>query len=208
MRGIVQPGLRLIRRHLRAYLLLNVAFFGLVAAGMAYTFVNPDPQRQLTGSILESFDTPPLSFARDAYLSGNVGAAALITFLVNTIFGSFIALTLPSLLIPFAGTFLGFYRALLWGVIFAPTTPELARTMGPHFLTMLLEGEGYILVMFGVHLLWTSALDGARSGLSGFLAGYRAGLVRNLWVYVLVALVLAVAAVYEAIELIYIVARS
>jgi hypothetical protein len=209
MRALTAPGLALIRRHLNAFLLLNILFFGMVALGAAYTFfVDQQLQRQLTGGVIEGFDSPPLSWARDAYQSGNVPAAAAITFLVNFFLGSILVLTVPSLVIPFAGVFMGLYRSLLWGVIFAPTSPELAAAMVPHFGTMVLEGEGYVLVMFGAYLIWRRAFDGMRRGGPGFLAGYRAGLRDNAWVYVLVALVLAVAAIYEAIELIYIVGMN
>jgi hypothetical protein len=206
MRGLIQPGLWLIRRHLNAFLIINILFFGMVALGAAYTlFVDQQLQQQLTGDVVEAFDAPPFSWARDAYLRGDVLAAAALTFLVNFFLGSIMALTVPSLVLPFAGIFMGLYRSLLWGIIFAPTSPELAAAMVPHFGTLVLEGLGYVLVMFGVYLIWRRAFEGMRGGFSGFLAGYRAGLRDNAWVYVLAALVLIVAAIYEAIELIYIV---
>jgi hypothetical protein len=40
-------------------------------------------QLQLTKSIVQSFNSGPLSIAKDAYLSGNVAAAAVVTFLVT-----------------------------------------------------------------------------------------------------------------------------
>ena len=190
---------------MRAYLLINTAFYGLVVLGSVYAFLQPGVQRQMVQMIVEGFGAPPLSLARDAYTSGNVASAALITFLVNGILGSMMALTLPSLFIPFFGAFIGFYRALLWGVALAPTSPELARAMIPHSLTLVLEGQGYILAMLGVHILWTSTLGGLRLGMSGAVSCYLAGLRANLNIYRLVLLVLAVAAVYEAFEVIYLV---
>ena len=201
----MQSAVRLVQRHGRAYLAINVAFYGLVALGTAYSFANPRLQTELTQAIVESFGVAPLSVARDAYLSGNVALAALVTFLVNFFLGSLVALTLPSLLIPYAGVFLGFYRAALWGVALAPTTPELATAMVPHSLTLVLEGQAYILAMLGVHVLWSSAIGGFGKGISAMAAGYLAGLRANARIYILVALVLAVAAVYEAFEVIYLV---
>ncbi len=201
----MQLALKLIRRHQRTYLLLNGAFYGLVGLGTLYAFSHPEAQAALTRAILEGFAAPPLSIARDAYLSKNVLEAALVTFLVNTLLGSFATITVPSLLIPFVGVVIGLYRALIWGVALAPTTPELARAMIPHSLTLLLEGQGYILAMFAVHVLWVSAFDGLRQEDRGFLTGYLAGLRSTLTTYRLVVLVLAVAAVYEAFEVIYLV---
>ncbi|MHB0869973.1 MAG: hypothetical protein ACYC5J_11020 [Chloroflexota bacterium] len=199
--------LMLIRRHLKAYLLLNGTFYSLVVLGTLFAFAIPEAQAALTRAILEGFNAPPLSLARDAYQSKNVPAAALVTFLVNSVFGSFLTLTVPSLLIPYAGVAIGLYRAAIWGVALAPTSPELARAMVPHSLTLLLEGQGYILAMFGVHILWASVLAGLRKELPGLGAGYLAGL-RGYWVlYRLILLVLAVAAIYEALEVIYLVAR-
>lgn len=197
----------LIRRHLRAYVALNGAFYGLVLPGTLLAFVEPEAQAALTRAILEGFSAPPLSVARDAYQSGNVPAAALVTFLVNSIFGAFATLTLPSLVIPYCGVVIGLYRAAIWGVALAPTTPELASAMVPHSLTLLLEGQGYILAMLGVHILWASVLAGLRNSSIGLSAGYRSGLRATWDLYRLVLLVLAVAAVYEAIEVIYLVAR-
>lgn len=201
--------LLLVRRHRLALILMNVGYFSLVALGAVYAFLNPAAQQTLIQTIVEGFGMQPLSWARDAYLSRDVPAAAAVTFGVNSLMGSLFSITITSLLIPFLGIAIGFYRALVWGLALAPTSPELARAMIPHSLTMLMEGEGYILAMFGVHLLWQSAFNGLKEGgIGGFIAGYRAGLHANLHVYLLVLLVLAVAAVYEAFELIYLVAGS
>ncbi len=201
----MQPALILLRRHSRSYLILNLAFYGLVAFGTLIAFANPGAQQSLTQMILQGFGAPPLSFAKDAYLSKNVPEAALVTFLVNSIFGSFLTITVPSLVIPFVGVVIGLYRALVWGIALAPTSPELAAAMVPHSLTLLLEGQGYILAMFAAHLLWVSAFGGFRKEAAGFLAGYREGLRATLTTYRLVILLLAVAAVYEAFEVIYLV---
>ncbi|HEX2987548.1 MAG TPA: hypothetical protein VHS06_05190 [Chloroflexota bacterium] len=201
--------LQLVRQHRLTLILLNVGFFSLVALGTIYAFANPSAQQTLIQTIVEGFGTQPLNWARDAYLSRSVPAAAAVTFAVNSLLGSFLSITVTSLLIPFLGVAVGFYRALVWGLALAPTSPELAWAMIPHSVTLVLEGEGYILAMFGVHLLWQSAFKGLQEGgPRGLLAGYKAGLRANLHIYILVLLVLAVAAIYEAVELIYIVAGS
>ena len=202
---MIESPVLLIRRHLQAYLFLNLLFFGLVVAGAIYSFLHPGPQRELTHTIGEAFNAFPLSLARDAYLSRNVAVAAAATFAINSLFGSFLALTVPSLLIPFAGAFIGFFRALTWGVALSPSSPDLARAMVPHSLTLLLEGEAYVLAIFGVHLLWTSSFNGLKDGLRGLWKGYLLGLRANLAIYALVLLTLAVSAVYEAFEVIYLV---
>lgn len=207
MRRFFAPGVAQIRAHWPAYVFLNAGFYGLIGAGFAYAFANPEIQQQLMQSVVRSFSAGPLSYARDAYLSGNVASAAVITFAVNTFLGSFATLTLPSLLIPFWGSMFGLLRGLVLGVTLAPSTPELARAMIPHSLVIILEGQGYVLAMFGVHVLWSSAFGGISRGFSGIASGYVAGLRANLSIYVLIVTLLAVAAIYEAFEIIYIVGR-
>jgi len=204
----VKEAFGLIHQHRAAYLAANFGFYGLMILGFALAFAYPDLQRQLIGTILQGFESGPLSIARDAYLSGNVPAAALITFLVNTVLGAFVALTIPSLLIPFAGFGIGVYRALFLGIALAPTTPEMAMAMIPHSLTILLEGQGYVLAMFGSYLLWARALRSRHYGYPDFKAGYWSGLKANARLYLLIVIILAVAAVYEALEIIYIVGRQ
>jgi hypothetical protein len=72
--------------------------------------------------------------------------------------------------------------------------------MLPHSGTLLLEGEGYILATF-FGLLIPVYLFRADVG-SSLLARYRHAFVLNLKGNLVVALVLVVAAVYEAIEVI------
>jgi hypothetical protein len=205
MKAFPRPALSLLRCHKRAYLLLNVAFYGLVVAGALFAFTDREVQASLTRAILEGFGTQPMSMAKDAYLSGNVLRAALVTFLINSLLGAFLTITAPSLFIPFAGIAIGLYRALMWGIALAPTSPELARAMVPHSLTLILEGQGYVLAMFAAHVLWVRAFGGFRKEGAGFPAGYLAGLRGTLDLYHLVLLLLAIAAIYEAFEVIYIV---
>ncbi len=205
MRKLFGPAASQIRKHWSAYVILNAGFYGLIVAGFVYAFLRPEAQQLLVRSVVQSFSSGPLSLARDAYLSRDVPAAAAITFGVNTLLGSFASLTLPSLLIPFWGSVLGLLRGLVLGVTLAPSSPELARAMIPHSLVILVEGQGYVLAMFGVHVLWASAFGGSRNGFSGFARGYVAGLRANVDIYVLIIALLAISAIYEAVEVIYLV---
>jgi hypothetical protein len=136
-----------------------------------------------------------------AYLSGALLLAIVLTFLVNLIFGSFVFLTLPSSVIPFAGILLGLYRAILWGILFAPTeSSPLTPALWLHVPTILLEGEAYIAAMLGVWLWWHAVFS--RPGVRR--CAWRQGLVLQPRVYVGVVALLAVAATYEAIEVIWI----
>ena len=113
---------------------------------------------------------------------------------------------LPACFFPPAGILVGFWRAFLWGLLLAPTTPQFALVMIPHGLTLLLEGQAYILAIFaacrlGQVLLWPESL-----GLTSRWRAYLAGLREMALVCILVAIVLLVSAIWEAFEVIYIVA--
>lgn len=127
--------------------------------------------------------------------------AAVMTFVVNLFLGAGLAITLPSVLIPFAGILTGMYRATLWGLLFAPAgTPYMPWQ---HLPVLLLEGEAYVVAMLGVWLWWWPVLrqKGHR------WAAWKAGLRLQLRVYAVVAALLAISALYEAAEVIYLLPR-
>ena len=142
----------------------------------------------------------PLAAAGQAYGSRNVLHAAAVTFGVNFFMGSLLMITLPSMIVPGCGILLAVLRSFAWGVLLAPTLGMLAFTMIPHSGTLLLEGEGYILatifaVLIPIKLFETS--QGER-----VLARFGRAILLNLQGNVWVAIVLAVAAIYEATEVI------
>ena len=188
--------------HLRALLVLNALYWGVAALAGAYAFVNPAVQSALTEAAIDAFSpSGGLGALVQAYLSGELLSAIVMTFLVNLILGSFVFLTLPSAVVPFAGILLGVYRAVLWGLLFAPTqTNVMGPTLLLHIPTILVEGEAYIVAMLGVWLWWHAVFSqsGAR------WRAWREGLLLQRRVYAGVVALLAIAAIYEAIEVIWI----
>ena len=77
--------------------------------------------------------------------------------------------------------------------------------MIPHSLTLLLEGQGYILALLAVYVSGNTFLRPRSVGLNTHGEGYVNGLKQTGSLYVLVTLFPAVAAVYEALEVIYLV---
>ena len=194
---------KLVYAHVRALLVLNALYFGVAALAAGYAFFNSAVQAELTQTAVNAFSpSGGLGALVQAYLNGELLAAIVMTFLVNLIFGSLVFLTLPSAVIPFAGILLGIYRAILWGLLFAPTE---GNVIGPvlllHMPTILVEGEAYIIAMLGVWLWWHAVFS--RSGARW--SAWRQGLVLQGRVYIAVAALLAIAAIYEAVEVIWIV---
>lgn len=140
-----------------------------------------------------------LGIAGKAYGSGHIPIAAATTFAINFLLGSLVHITLPSLIVPGSGVLVAAFRATLWGVLLAPTFTGLAMASLPHSLTILLEGEAYILASFFALLLPIYLFQPRRGGLP---ARYARGAIVNLQGAVLVAAVLLVAGCYEAVEVI------
>lgn len=190
-----------MRRHWRLLVGLHAGYFGLCLAAMVVIYFARDIQDILFMIVLKEITgTGMLGIVGKAYLSGNILWAAVATVGVNFFAGSLGVITLPSVILPGSGTLVAFYRAGLWGVLLAPAYPLLAGTMRAHSVTLLLEGEGYILATF-FGLLVPIFLLRRQEGVPGMQRWGRALLV-NLKGNLLVFLVLAIAALYEAIEVI------
>ncbi|HJX38481.1 MAG TPA: stage II sporulation protein M [Anaerolineae bacterium] len=201
--GLLRSAWQIVNKHRTAYVAINLGYYGLVLVGMLYVvLIDPSLQEQLLRDVGGAFTEGPLATVSGAYLGGNVVAAAVLTFLVNLLAGSLLFITLPSLIVPFAGVLLGGYRAVLWGLLLAPTSGELALVMIPHSLTLILEGQAYVLTIFAAYVHGSSFLRPHRVGVTSHRQGYVAGLKMTAQVYALVLLALAAAAVYEALEVV------
>jgi hypothetical protein len=195
-----------VRADWGAYIVLNVLYYGLVIAGMIYVALfNPGLQNTLVQATGQTFTQGPLSAVGGAYGGGQVVNAIVLTFVVNLLVGSLVTVTLPGLIIPFSGLLLGVYRAILWGLLLSPANAGLAGPMIPHSLTLILEGQAYILAMLAVFIHGKAFLNPSAYGVTGHLRGYVEGLRRTGWIYLLVVILLAVAAIYESLEVIYLV---
>ena len=198
--------LEIIRKHRKAYLVLNAVYYGLVILAMVYIYFNPNLQETLLAAVGQTFEEGGiLGAVGEAYSGGQVVSATLLTFVVNLFIGSLLSISVPSLVIPFSGLLLGVYRAVLWGLMLSPAYQPLVGPMIPHALTLILEGQAYIVAMLGVYIHGRYFLWPAIAGVEGRGRGYLAGLKASARLYVLVALLLAIAAVYEVLEVIFLV---
>jgi hypothetical protein len=181
---------------------VHLAYFGLVILAAILVYFAPEVQTALRSAVVSSSKSggSPLEVAAKAYGSGSIPRAAAVTFMINFILGSLAMISLPSAIVPGAGVILAAFRAVLWGLLLAPTSGLLATIMLSHSGTVLLEGEGYVLaVIFGLLIpIWM-----CEAGMGGTVLGrYARALLLSLKATALVALVLVVAACYEAIEVI------
>jgi len=187
-----------LRRERWAYLWLNLAYYGLVGAGMAWAAFDRPLQEQLLTMVEGELRAGALAPVSAIYDRGGVLLAAAVTFGVNLVIGSLASITLPSLVVPFSGLGLAAVRAVLWGLLFAPGTLDMGGGEAVAGLSValvvLLEGQGYVQ---GRPFVWPASV-GARNRREG----YAIGVGRALTIYGAVALVLAIAALVEALAVI------
>ena len=76
---------------------MNLLYFGAIAAGMALTLLDPQLQATLLRTVVEAFSpTGSLGPLVQAYETGQLLPAIVLTFLVNLVLASGIFITLPS----------------------------------------------------------------------------------------------------------------
>jgi hypothetical protein len=198
----VSSALALVKEFRRPAIVLNLVYYGLVLCGMIYVAFNPSLQQALLKDAGTAFTAGPFAAVGSAYTTGQVLQAVALTFVVNLLLGSLAVITLPSLVIPFSGLLMGAYRAILWGLLLSPAAPELRLIMIPHSLTLILEGQAYIMAMLATYVHGRAFLWPRTAGVTTHWEGYKVGVGRTLRIYVLVVLLLALAAIYEALEVI------
>jgi hypothetical protein len=160
-------------------------------------------KQQLLETVGTAFSTGPLQFVLGAYTNGEVINAIIFTFFINLVLGCFIAITLPSFIIPFSGFMVGGLRAILWGFLFSPDLTDLTPLkilagIGIGLL-IIFEGEAYVLGLFAAFLQGRAWLIPASVGVEKASEGYVIGVKLTLRVYLLIISMLVIAAVYEVI---------
>lgn len=198
--SLVRLPLQIIRTHLRAYLLANLLFYGLVLGGFALGLAMPE----LASGRAETLEADGTADLVGRLLS-NVWLFAVTILGVNTITVGLFSIVLPSLVIPFLGIAIFAYRAVVIGVTLAPTEASTWTVLIPHSLTLVIEFQAYILLVLGAYLLGRAWITPAVVDETSRVRAYGKGL-RLLGVLGLAALVLlVVGALYEAFTLRYLV---
>ncbi len=200
---LVRNALAVINEHKRAFIAINVVFYGLFVITMGVAAVFPHLQESMHQKAIEEVDGAGIAGVVDsAYVDGNVPAAAALTFLVNLLIGVFLTITAPSFVIPFFGIAFAIYRVVQWGMLFSPVGFEVGVLI-PHMLTLIVEGQAYVVAALAVWVHGRMFLQPRRSGLPSRWAGYKAGVVATVRLYPLIIVLLVIGAIYEAIEVIY-----
>lgn len=193
----------IFKKDLKLFVIINIIYFGTVILGAVIALAMPDLQMSLIMAAGQTFGSgSPLGGVGEAYLSGNIAMAALYTFITNFFLGTLAALTIPSLILPFWAVLMGAYRALLWGIMLIIPVPGVLplSTVVPHYLTILLEGEAYIVAIFACTRGLVALIRPKNFGMDSRLKAYWQSIKDNGKLLLIVIALLAVAAVYEAWE--------
>jgi hypothetical protein len=185
----------------RLLVAVHAATFGTYLLLSAVSYFVPEVQYLALAAVQQEIQSGegPLGWAGKAYMT-SIPVAAATTLAINLLGGSLLSITVPGIVIPGIGFLITWLRAACIGVILAPTMVLLAGSMLPHSLTLLVEMEAYILAGFFALMvpvrLFTKTDD------AGLARRWGGAILLNAKAYLLIAAVLAVAAVYEATEVI------
>ena len=198
----LRPPLAEIRKYRRLFIALHFICFGTVILLMLVAYQLPELQSALSAGTKFELEegSGHLNVAYKAYMSKNIPFAAVTTFVINFFIGSLAFITLPSLILPGVGILVLGFRSLLWGLLMAPSFVSLSGAMLPHSLTLLLEGEAYVVAGFFALLVPVYIFRKAEG--PGLVNRYGRALMMNVRGNLLVAIILVIAAIYEAIEVI------
>lgn len=193
----------IFKKDWKLFAIVNAIYFGMVGVGAIVALAYPDLQMSLINAAGQTFGSgSPLGGVGEAYTTGNIPMAAVLTFVTNFFLGTLAALTIPSLIIPFWALLMGAYRALLWGIMLVIPVPGLMplSVLGPHYLTILLEGEAYVVAIFACTRGLFALINPKPFGTDSRLKAYWQAIKDNSKLLLVVIALLAVAAVYEAWE--------
>ncbi len=190
----------IIRADLGVYLVTNVIVYGLVIAGFVTALIFPELNAAQVTSLNDNGTTDLV-----VSLLGNVWLFALVILGINTLTVGALSILLPSMIVPFAGIAVFGYRAFTIGLTLAPANEAGWIGLIPHSLTILIEFQAYILLVFGAYLLGRSWLRPATIGAGNRRQGYLRGLRQVGWLSLLALALLIVGAIYEAFTLRYLV---
>jgi len=181
-------------------LTVHVVLYGLLFAGFGLGIGWPVFNAHLMQFVSGEFADGSLSYIGSAYASGNILRAAAATFFHNYVYATVCLGILPSLIVPFAGVVKNAVSFLLLGFVAAPIWTGSAAPLTYHAVTLTLELEAYVVAAFLVSVLPVRIFNGLVHG--RFVAEAAQGLRVIGSGTLLLGLMLAIAALYEAVTLI------
>jgi hypothetical protein len=184
----------------KTLLVLNGLYYGLILALMFYTMFDTPLQNNLLETSQSTYMTGALSLNHKSGLDGQAFSALSMKFMADLLGASYGEISLPSFIIPFAGVFLGLFRAALLGIVFSPLHPDISQIIIPHIPTLLIDGQACILSMLGAYLLGRAIFWPASTGQSGHWKAYVEGVRQMGTLYIFIIPILLISSCYGVIE--------
>ena len=142
-----------------------------------------------------------LSYVGSAYAKGDIGLAAVTTFINNCLWQTYVLTLAISVVIPFAGLFKNMLSFTLASFVLAPVWTNSSDHFTLHSVTVALEIEAYILATFSACVFPCILIRGMVMR-SSPAATFKQAFAQLGSCAVYVGIVLAIAALYEAVTLI------
>lgn len=189
----------MLRDNWSTYLVANLVVYGTLVTTMIVTVYIPGLHEAGLRNTEAFLDSPGSLVVVEAYASGSIVRAALLTLLGNLLFAALATTTLPSLVIPFFGVVATIGRAVFIGMPYAPTSLDELIAVIVASPVLLIEFQAYVLAMLGSIILWRSTFGHRQRNVSSAWHGYLAGIKDNIRLYPVIILVLLGIALIEAI---------
>ena len=203
-RTVFSPILRPLTEWWRLLLALHVIHYGVFACGLLLAVQYPLVNYRLQLWVSGVFSEGHLSYIGTPYAEGDIVGAATTTFFNNFGVVTFASNIVPSVLLPPLGTCFGvlktFVALLLAGFVMSPVWPGLIEVLPLHAVTLTLELEPYVIASFMV-ILYPVRLVQVLMSNEPWIRFKQTGLMMASGT-LLVAAMLAIAAIYEAFEVV------
>jgi hypothetical protein len=190
----------IVRVNLRAYLVLNVALYGLLVVGFGIGMLFPE----LSAGRVATLENNGTLDEVTALLS-NVWLFAAGILANNALRVGLLSIALPSLILTFAGVAIFAYSSLEIGVTLSASGADLWGVMAPHLVTVVIELQAYVLLTLGAYILGKSWMFPKTVAAPTHRRGYMRGLQQFAWLSLPAIVLLVIGAIYEAVTLLYVI---
>jgi uncharacterized membrane protein SpoIIM required for sporulation len=187
-----------VERYKKRFIYCFATYFILVAIGAIIGILNPDYALEIKKIIGTQFvSSSPGLF--QAISTGKMLTVTATIFLINSIFASFLTITVPNVM--GFGTITYIFRAIIWGLIYAPIDSQSTMLLLAVIPTLLLEGIAYVIAFTSSLDLPLALITPERLKEKSRWKAFKKAWIYNLKSYVLVLIVLLIAAIVETVTI-------
>jgi hypothetical protein len=202
MMGSARDIAGIFRKDWKLFVASNVFLFGLFILGLLAGLAFPDVHDALVGWIEQATTTGPIGTASSTLESGNIWLGTWQIFSHNY-FVTVVLAALPSLIFPPWILFVFGIQFFAFGIVYSiPSMAQDPVRLLPVLGTLLLEGEAYVIAIFATMRLVVALIWPRRFGEQSAIKAYIKAVIDNAKLLVLVGIILAVAALYEAASIV------